>query len=249
MRANGGFILGVNKMKKIISIALTMILIVGLFSFIGSAQTKYDYWEHWISFYEGNEASVILPERLENGERIVGISDKVFSDTKIEKVYMPDGYRWIGADAFAYCGSLRTVRLPATLVVIEPTAFYDCYNLNELWLPKNLWAIGDHAFGFQLGSDGECIDPYSVNPNFRAYVYSNSVAQKYCAESGIEYIEIDKEFDLNSDGEVDITDAMILFYHVAKKSPMDSDIGDLNHDGEIDISDAMILLYYVAKKV
>lgn len=236
-------------MKKIISIALTMILTVGFFSFMGSAQTKYDYWEHWISFYEGNETNIVLPERLENGERVVGISDKVFSNTKIEKVYMTDGYRWIGADAFAYCEKLKSVRLPATLVVIEPNAFYDCYSLNELWLPKNLWAIGDHAFGFQLGSDGECIDPYAVNPNFRAYVYSNSVAQKYCAESDIEYIEIDKEFDLNSDGEVDITDAMILFYHVAKKSLMYSDVGDLNHDGEIDISDAMILFYYVAKKV
>lgn len=236
-------------MKKVISIAIVIISIMGLFSFMWSAQTKYDYWEHWISFYEGNETDIVLPERLENGERVVGISDKVFSNTKIEKVYMPNGYRWIGADAFAYCEKLNTVRLPDTLVVIEPNAFYGCYNLNELWLPRNMWAIGDHAFGFQLNSDGECIDPYTVNPNFRAYVYSDSVAQRYCAESGIEYIEIDREFDLNSDGEVDITDAMILFYHVAKKSLIEGDMGDLNHDGEIDISDAMILFYYVAKKV
>lgn len=236
-------------MKKVISIAIVIISIMGLFSFMGSAQTKYDYWEHWISFYEGNETNIVLPERLENGERVVGISDKVFSNTKIEKVYMPNGYRWIGADAFAYCGKLKTVKLPTTLVVIESNAFYGCYDLNELWLPKNMWAIGDHAFGFQLGSDGDCIDPYTVNPNFRAYVYSNSVAQRYCAESGIEYIEIDWEFDLNSDGEVNITDAMILFYHVAKKSLMEGDMGDLNHDGEIDINDAMILFYYVAKKV
>lgn len=236
-------------MKKVISIAIVIISIMGLFSFMGSAQTKYDYWEHWISFYEGNETNIVLPERLENGERVVGISDKVFSNTKIEKVYMPNGYRWIGADAFAYCEKLKTVKLPATLVIIESNAFYDCYNLNELWLPRNMWAIGDHAFGFQLDSDGDCIDPYTVNPNFRAYVYSNSVAQRYCAESGIEYIEIDWEFDLNSDGEVNITDAMILFYHVAKKSLMEGDMGDLNHDGEIDINDAMILFYYVAKKV
>lgn len=236
-------------MKKVISIVIVIISIIGLFSFMGSAQTKYDYWEHWISFYEGNETNIVLPERLENGERVVGISDKVFSNTKIEKVYVPNGYRWIGADAFAYCEKLKTVKLHATLVIIESNAFYGCYDLNELWLPRNMWAIGDHAFGFQLSSDGECIDPYTINPNFRAYVYSDSVAQRYCAESGIEYIEIDWEFDLNQDGEVDITDAMILFYHVAKKSLMEGDMGDLNHDGEIDISDAMILFYYVAKKV
>lgn len=236
-------------MKKIISSALTVIFVFILFASIWSAQTKYTFGDYCILSYEGDETEIQLPTKDNYGEPLIRIEEKVFSDIKIEKVYIPDGYRWIHRDAFAYCEKLKTVRLPSTLVVIEPDAFYGCYNLNELWLPKNLWAIGDHAFGFQLSSDGECIDPYTVNPNFHAYVYSNSVAQKYCAESGVKYIEIDKEFDLNNDGEVDITDAMILFYHVAKKSLMDSDVGDLNHDYKIDINDAMILFYYVAKKV
>lgn len=236
-------------MKKVISIVIAMILMMGLFSFMGSAQTKYTFGDYSILSYEGDEIEIQLPTKDNRGEPVIRIEAKVFSGTDLSKVYIPDSYRWIHRDAFAYCEKLNTVRLPQTLVVIEPNAFYDCYSLNELWLPRNMWAIGDHAFGFQLGSDGECVDLYTVNPNFRAYVYSESVAQKYCAESGIEYIEIDKEFDLNSDGGVDITDAMILFYHIAKKSFISEAMGDLNHDGKIDISDAMILFYYVAKKV
>lgn len=236
-------------MKKAISIAIVVILMIGLFSFVWSAQTKYIFGDYSILSYEGDETEIQLPTKDNHGKPVVRIEAKVFSGTDISKVYISDGYRWMHRDAFAYCEKLNTVRLPDTIVVIESNAFYDCYNLNELWLPRNMWAIGDHAFGFQLDSDGECIDPYTVNPNFRAYVYSDSVAQRYCAESGVEYIEIDWEFDLNSDGEVDITDAMILFYHVAKKSLISGTMGDLNHDSEIDINDAMILFYYVAKKV
>ena len=53
-------------------------------------------------------------------------------------------------------------------------------------------------------------------------------------------------------GEVDIEDAMLLFYFVAKKITV-ADVGDpeamdINQDYNVDIEDAMILFYYVAKK-
>ena len=58
--------------------------------------------------------------------------------------------------------------------------------------------------------------------------------------------------DINNDGTVDIVDAMLLFYHVAKKELLSEDElsrGDLDGDGFIDISDAMLLFYFVAKKI
>ncbi len=53
-------------------------------------------------------------------------------------------------------------------------------------------------------------------------------------------------------GEVDIEDAMLLFYFVAKKITV-ADVGDpeamdINQDYNVDIEDAMLLFYYVAKK-
>ena len=59
--------------------------------------------------------------------------------------------------------------------------------------------------------------------------------------------------DANGDGSVDITDAMMIFYHVAKKEMMtDADQlkrCDVDKNGDVDITDAMRVFYYVAKKV
>lgn len=58
--------------------------------------------------------------------------------------------------------------------------------------------------------------------------------------------------DANNDGQVDIEDAMMVFYHVAKKSLLTDDEAsrcDVTKDGNIDIEDAMNIFYYVAKKI
>lgn len=58
--------------------------------------------------------------------------------------------------------------------------------------------------------------------------------------------------DVNFDGYVDITDAMLVFYHVAKKDLLSEDalaVADFNDDGQTDISDTMQLFYFVAKKI
>ena len=55
--------------------------------------------------------------------------------------------------------------------------------------------------------------------------------------------------DVNRDGLVDISDAMLVFYHVSAKSLLDnSELYDMNGDGELDIVDAMLLFYFVAGK-
>ena len=56
---------------------------------------------------------------------------------------------------------------------------------------------------------------------------------------------------MNFDNAVDITDAMLVFYHVAKKEALPETalaVADFNADGETDIADAMKLFYFVAKK-
>lgn len=57
--------------------------------------------------------------------------------------------------------------------------------------------------------------------------------------------------DIDGNGSTDITDAMLLFYHVAKKEELTPDQQNRAHsnlDWTIDISDAISLFYYVAKK-
>ena len=58
--------------------------------------------------------------------------------------------------------------------------------------------------------------------------------------------------DVNGDGKVDIADAMLVFYHVAKKESISWDAllrTDADKSGEVDIADAMKIFYYVAKKI
>ena len=58
--------------------------------------------------------------------------------------------------------------------------------------------------------------------------------------------------DVNGDGKVDITDAMLVFYHVAKKAPLPDKalaVCDTNDDENVDIVDAMRIFYFVAKKI
>ena len=58
--------------------------------------------------------------------------------------------------------------------------------------------------------------------------------------------------DTDGDGAVDITDAMKIFYHVAKKEELPAELlpsCDINDDGTVDISDAMKVFYFVAKKI
>lgn len=58
--------------------------------------------------------------------------------------------------------------------------------------------------------------------------------------------------DASGDGVVDIADAMLVFYHVAKKELLQDDqlaVCDTNGDGSVDIADAMKIFYFVAKKV
>lgn len=57
--------------------------------------------------------------------------------------------------------------------------------------------------------------------------------------------------DVTADGAVDIEDAMLVFYHVAKKHILpDGKLLAANVDGNsvVDIEDAMRIFYYVAKK-
>lgn len=55
--------------------------------------------------------------------------------------------------------------------------------------------------------------------------------------------------DVSGDGIVDIEDAMLVFYHVAKRELLDEarrETADTDLSGEVDISDAMMIFYSVA---
>ncbi len=88
-------------------------------------------------------------------------------------------------------------------------------------------------------------------------VFSVSVAG-FAAEVNIEDSKVDPVNlkgaycgDADGNKSVDITDAMLVFYHVAKKAELPGErlpYVEVTGDTSVDISDAMAIFYYVAKR-
>lgn len=57
---------------------------------------------------------------------ITVIGEEAFARTAVEKVFIPNGADAIGKNAFAGCGSLRQIRIPASVTEIADSAFEDC---------------------------------------------------------------------------------------------------------------------------
>ena len=84
----------------------------------------------------------------------------------------------------------------------------------------------------------------------------NHVTREYTVVVGsapvVQDVKLCLKGDANGSGTVDIEDAMLVFYHVAKKSYLGGEglaACDTNADGTVDIEDAMTVFYFVAKKI
>lgn len=64
----------------------------------------------------------------------------------LEKIHLPNTVTHIGANAFAECGELLTIKLPTSLVEIGESAFVDCWQLETIHIPAACAVIGPRAF-------------------------------------------------------------------------------------------------------
>ncbi len=53
------------------------------------------------------------------------------------RLLIADGITRIGANAFESFGCLKEIYLPDSLISIGEMAFFDCFNVNKVYLPKN----------------------------------------------------------------------------------------------------------------
>lgn len=94
--------------------------------------------------YKGHSPEPKFPTVLE-GKKVAGIFHRFakedLSYTNIKRIVIPEGYRYIGAYAFAGCKNLREVILPSTLTTIGDGAFLKCSKLEEVILPDSLVRI------------------------------------------------------------------------------------------------------------
>ena len=103
-----------------------------------------------IGRYKGSDTVVEFPTEWK-GEPITGIANTTYNKIPdnykaITAVIIPEGYTYIGDNAFAGCENLESVTLPATLESIGRYAFGNCPKLKEIILPDSVTALGKECF-------------------------------------------------------------------------------------------------------
>ena len=111
-----------------------------------------------------------------------------FKQQDIESVVIPEGYTYIGQDAFEENSNIKSVNLPNSITKICDYAFAHL-NLKTLQLPSNLEFLGDQAF-FDNQIEGKLVLPKNLkNLGERAFK-SNQITE---LEFKCEKLEVIKE--------------------------------------------------------
>ena len=114
--------------------------------------------------------------------------------------------RFIGNDAFSYCGSLTSITIPDNVTSIGNSAFSGCSSLTSVTIPNSVTSIGYYAFN-SCSSLTSVIIPNSVTSiGYYAFNSCSSLTSVYCKATTppiAAYSDIEggfwKAFDYNAD--------------------------------------------------
>lgn len=134
-------------MKKILSVALGILMLVTLFTGAprtASADTASGqcgdnlYWSYASNrlTITGSGAMYDFPD----GAPWLGYKDET------KWIYLPEGLSSIGAGAFFQCASLVWIELPDSVTTIKSWSFFGCSTMRSISLPRGLVEIEDLAF-------------------------------------------------------------------------------------------------------
>lgn len=102
-----------------------------------------------IGLYKGSDTKIVFPTEVKKN-KIFGISDRSNavpqSYSQLESVTIPEGYQYIGKNAFKGCSNLKEIILPSSLENIYDEAFAECTALERIILPISLIGLGKNVF-------------------------------------------------------------------------------------------------------
>lgn len=199
------------------------------------------------------------------------IGNSAFSDCEsLESVELPESLKIIGEHAFSASG-LESITFPEGLETIDEWAFYDI-KAESVTIPENVETVGDSAFICCKNLQKVTILNPECNIWKNSYVftneplenvykgticgYENSTAQAYAEKYNRNFVSLgkapDKETstgDINDDGTVTISDAVILQKYLLGTGELaDRKNADLCQDGVIDIFDMVQMRKLIMKK-
>ena len=171
-------------MKKLLTtFSIVVLALVCIFALPATAQaaTEGDYEysvsndEATITGYTGAGGDITIPSTL-GGYPVTGLQGYyegteygyfecggVFG-ANITSVKIPDSVITIGAAAFAYCDSLKSVTMGKNVTTIAKVAFYSCDGLTSVTIGESVTTISASAFDCCANLKGFCVD--QANKNF-----------------------------------------------------------------------------------
>ncbi|MDO5559533.1 MAG: leucine-rich repeat protein [Oscillospiraceae bacterium] len=187
-----------------------------------------------------------VPQTIDNLP-VTEICAGAFSQAgSLVSVSLPDSIETIGNSAFSGCNSLVSVNIPEKVSTINSYTFLDC-NLKSLVIPASVRYIGRYAVGYEykIISNGDGSYSYTIEKDndFTAIIgLSGTAAQDYARLNNISFKELETG-DVNNDGNINITDAVMIKRWILCSGSMPSlQAADLNHDGTVNIFDLMRLM-------
>ena len=217
---------------------------------------------------------------VEDGAYGINFEPVLNSDTINGNIKIDGGNLEISSTAGGTNIDDSKITINSKLIFLKGTSLKDTGKilLNEA---KNYYTVSGTATSFGSDTDEVIIqltESGAAEPAYEAVVKGNSasytiegvasgtytmkvmknnhVTREYTVVVGsapvVQDVKLCLKGDANGSGTVDIEDAMLVFYHVAKKSYLGGEglaACDTNADGTVDIEDAMTVFYFVAKKI
>lgn len=197
-----------------------------------------------------------------NAKAIDAIGEFSFAGcTSLKSVNIPSTLDKIGFGSFMGCTSLTDINISSNISVINGQVFQNCTSLTEFTVPNSVGTISDFSFAGCTSLEKVVIPKTVKNISDKAFLncdkltiygYTNSYAQTYAEENGINFVALDEKTlygDVNLDGKIDVNDVTLLQRYIAGESVLTDDAvkaADFNKDRIIDIIDATAIQTFIA---
>lgn len=181
--------------------------------------------------------------------------------TSLKSVNIPSTLDKIGFASFMGCTSLTDINISSNISVINGQVFQNCTSLTEFTVPNSVGTISDFSFAGCTSLEKVVIPKTVKNISDKAFLncdkltifgYTNSYAQTYAEENGINFVALDKKTlygDVDLDGRIDINDVTLLQRYIAGESVLTDDAvkaADFNKDRIIDVLDVTAIQTFIA---
>lgn len=133
--------------RKILTVLLALMLIVGLFSIPAMAIDRGSCGEN-LEWELSADGVLTISGTGPMDDYWVGDRYSIWSQikSKITAIVLNDGVTRIGNAAFEGCRNLTSITIPNSVTSIGSDAFYECRQLQSLVIPNSVTRIDQHAF-------------------------------------------------------------------------------------------------------